>query len=51
MREFIEMGGYAAFIWPAYGITVLVLALLVVDSVGRLKRRLAELARLEESEE
>ncbi len=51
MREVLEMGGYAAFIWPAYGITLLVLTLLIVDSVGRLKRRLAELARAEESEQ
>ncbi len=51
MRDFIDMGGYAAFVWPAYGLTLLVLALLVIDSVGRLKRRLAELAQAEESEE
>lgn len=50
MREFIEMGGYAAFIWPAYAITLLVLLMLIVDSVGRLKRRLAELARAEGDE-
>ena len=51
MREFIDMGGYAAFVWPAYGVTLLVLALLVIDSLGRLRRRLAELAQAEESEE
>ncbi len=51
MRDFIDMCGYAAFVWPAYGLTLLVLALLVVDSVGRLKRRLAELAQAEENEE
>ena len=50
MSEFLEMGGYAAFVWPAYGITVLVLVLLLVDSLGRLRRRQAELARLEESQ-
>jgi heme exporter protein D len=51
MREFLEMGGYAAFIWPAYGVTALVLTVLVLDSVTRLKRRLAELARLEGTDE
>ena len=51
MREFLEMGGYAAFIWPAYGVTLLVLALLVVYSVRRLRRRLAELAHLEGAKE
>ena len=23
MMHFLEMGGYAAFVWPAYGVTVL----------------------------
>ena len=50
MREFLEMGGYAAFVWPAYAVTALVLVLLVADSVLRLKRRLAELARAEGEE-
>lgn len=51
MREFLEMGGYAVFVWPAYGVAALVIALLVIDSVTRLKRRLAELARIEGGEE
>lgn len=25
-----EMGGYAAYVWPAYGISILVLALNIV---------------------
>jgi len=28
MSEYLAMGGYAAFVWPAYGLTVLVLAAL-----------------------
>jgi heme exporter protein D len=24
MTEFLQMGGYAAYVWPAYGITLLV---------------------------
>lgn len=27
MSEFLAMGGYAAFVWPAYGIFFLVLAI------------------------
>jgi heme exporter protein CcmD len=27
LREFLNMGGYAGFVWPAYGLTTLVLAL------------------------
>jgi heme exporter protein D len=50
MREFLEMGGYAAFVWPAYGVTALVLLLLLADSMIRLRRRQAELTRLEDSQ-
>ncbi|MBM3533661.1 MAG: heme exporter protein CcmD [Alphaproteobacteria bacterium] len=50
MREFLDMGGYGTFVWPAYGVTALILMLLVIDSVARLRRRLAELARLEGNE-
>ena len=25
MLEFFQMGGYAAFVWPSYGLTALVL--------------------------
>ena len=27
MKEFLDMGGYAAFVWPAYLVTFAVLAL------------------------
>jgi heme exporter protein CcmD len=27
MKEFLAMGGYAAYVWSAYGITVAVIAL------------------------
>ena len=47
MSEFLNMGGYAAFVWSAYGVTLLVLGLMVLDSVMGLKRRQDELRRLE----
>jgi heme exporter protein D len=25
LKDFLDMGGYAAFVWPAYGLTALVL--------------------------
>jgi heme exporter protein D len=25
LQKFLQMGGYAAFVWPAYGLTALVL--------------------------
>ena len=37
MGEFLEMGGYAAFIWPAYGLTFGMLALLAWFSLQGLK--------------
>ena len=27
MREFLDMGGYAAFVWPAYAVTLAVIVL------------------------
>jgi heme exporter protein D len=47
MQEFLNMGGYAAYIWPAYGVAVVVLIGLLAESVLGLRRRRAELARLE----
>lgn len=32
MQEFFAMGGYAAFVWPAFGITTAVLVLNVVTA-------------------
>lgn len=47
VAKFLDMGGYAAYVWPALGLTVLVLAGLLVASVKSARRREAELARLE----
>ena len=41
------MGGYGAFVWPAYGVTAAVLLALLVDSLRRLKAGQRALARLE----
>jgi len=47
MSAFFEMGGYGAFVWSAYGLTALVLALLAAGSWRKHKRlaRTAERAR------
>jgi heme exporter protein D len=44
MSEFWAMGGYAAFVWPAYGISAIALMTLCVLSWRAMKRaeRLAE---------
>jgi heme exporter protein D len=47
LGEFLAMGGYAEFIWPAYGVTALILAALTVDSVRRRRRHREVLTALE----
>jgi heme exporter protein CcmD len=48
VTQFLEMGGYAAFVWPAYGVTLLGLGAAVVltlRSYGRAKRLFARIGR------
>ena len=45
--KFLDMGGYAAYVWPALGLTVLVLGGLVIASLKSVRQREAELAQLE----
>ncbi len=45
LQTFFAMGGYGAFVWPAYGASALVLGWLWVSSLRRLRgleRALAE---------
>ena len=45
MTDFFAMGGYAAYVWPAYGATAVViagLAFLIWRRGRALKKRLAE---------
>lgn len=44
----LDMGKYAAYVWPAWGISVVVLAALAVRAVVAARRWKAELKRLEE---
>ena len=46
LGEFFHMGGYAAYVWPAYGATALVLGGLLAESVLRLRRAERRLAAL-----
>jgi len=34
---FLNMGGYAAFVWPSLGIAALVLATMAITSIRRLR--------------
>ena len=46
MSDFFAMGGYAAYLWPAYGFTALVLIALLVQSWRSARRRDAELEQV-----
>jgi heme exporter protein D len=47
VTKFLAMGGYAAYVWPAYGVTVVVLGGLLIWSLGAYRRRQRELDRLQ----
>ena len=47
MSDFWNMGGYGAFIWPAYGVTVLALGTAIVWTVAAWRRAKAKLVALE----
>jgi len=49
MQEFLNMGGYAVFVWPSYGISVLLLVALVFASVRKLRRIERDLKPFEEA--
>jgi heme exporter protein D len=46
LTDFFLMGGYAAYVWPAYGFAAFVLIALLVQSWRSAKRRAAELEQL-----
>lgn len=47
MAEFLEMGGYAQYVWPSYASVFLILGGLTIVMLRRSARTKAELARLE----
>ncbi len=47
LAEFLEMGGHAATVWPAYGVAAAILVGLLVFSLRSSSRRHRELERLE----
>ena len=45
LQSFLAMGGYGAFVWPAFGVTALIMGWLLAASLRRLRgleRALAE---------
>ncbi len=45
--SFLAMGGYGAFVWPAFAATAAVLLALWLESLARLRQRQRTLDRLE----
>ena len=45
---FLAMGGYAAFVWPAYGVAFVVLAGLAAHSAWRYRQSTVTLDRLQQ---
>jgi heme exporter protein D len=45
---YVAMGGYAAFVWPAYAVATLVLGGLTWQSLQSYRRRQRELERLQQ---
>ncbi|HEY1721504.1 MAG TPA: heme exporter protein CcmD [Magnetospirillaceae bacterium] len=43
LDTFLSMGGYARFVWPAYGVAALVLIGMAVQAVGAYRRTKAAL--------
>ncbi|MEI6558413.1 MAG: heme exporter protein CcmD [Rhodospirillaceae bacterium] len=47
MSEYFAMGGYAAYVWPAYAVTLVMLVATLVASLASLRRREAMVKALE----
>lgn len=47
IAAFFDMGGYAAFVWPSLGLTLVIMLGLVVQTVSQLRQRQRRLAELE----
>ena len=43
----VQMGGYGGYVWPAYGISVVVLALVLAASLQAVRKTEAELEQLQ----
>jgi heme exporter protein D len=48
MNHFFAMGGYAAFVWPAYGVSVIGIGSAIALTLRSYARAKAVLARVEQ---
>ncbi|AQS35605.1 heme exporter protein CcmD [Shewanella psychrophila] len=51
LSDFFNMGGYAFYVWLAYGVTFGSLAILVIQSMGQKRKVLTEIAKKIQREE
>ena len=51
LAEFLNMGGYAFFVWLAYGVTFGCLAVLIITTLGQESRVLKHIANKMKREE
>jgi len=51
MKDFLEMGGYAMYVWSAYGISLVVLVLNVILPIYREKEMIKSLQKKLQREE
>jgi len=47
VTAFFQMGGYAAFVWPSLGLTLVIMAGLLIATLRQLRARQRRLAELE----
>ncbi|HEV2546469.1 MAG TPA: heme exporter protein CcmD [Stellaceae bacterium] len=47
LGAFLAMGGYAPFVWPAYGAALMVLIVLLAWTLGGYRKRQRELEALQ----
>jgi heme exporter protein D len=48
--HYLAMGGFALYVWPAFGVAVVIMAALAINSIAVYRRRRRELDRLEREE-
>jgi heme exporter protein D len=48
LTQYLAMGGYAAFVWPAYAVALIVLGGLALQSLRSYRRNLRQLDALQQ---
>lgn len=51
IEHYLAMGGFAAYVWPAFAVATVIMVGLAVQSISVYRRRQRELKRLEREDE